>query len=626
MRLYFFISCLCLCFSSIAQKPEYQSLLLDKSLTANANAVVRVDKKVVEISSIHEMIIKNTRVVTILNKKGNNHVGAEEWYDGNRKIKKISAIIYDSFGTEIEKIRGKDFIDVSAVDGGTLYSDSRMKYLSYTPSEYPYTVEFESEIVTSNTVHIPSWYFISDFNVSIEKSEISIIYDKSVGILTKEDNFNEKIKNYSKDGLIKYTAENLRAIKYESLTPDFISLVPVLKIAPKNFNYEGYTGSTGSWKEIGKWMYSNLLVDRTELSEITKNSVRRLINGIVDPIEKSKKIYQYVQDNTRYISVQEGVGGIQPISAAEVDRVKYGDCKGLTNYTKALLDVVGVKSNYTRVYASPRRQKGMDRDFPTFLGQSNHVILQIPLENDEPIWLECTSQVQPFGFLGDFTDNRDVFVVSPEGGEIVKTPAYKNEQNIQKISAICNLDMKAKGIQYDNRFHIENLSNDKIVNWYKSTWSNINNLKIISSNFENNRDDVVFNEKLVLKATNYASKSGNRILFAPNILNKNEYVPKRYRNRMFPFEITRGFLDEDDFKIKIPEEYEVESLPDDKNIETEFGRYQISIEKTDDNYLNYKRSLLIKKGIYPKEQYGSYRSFRKDVARNDAAQIVLLKK
>jgi len=636
MRLLFLTGFLSLCFSTLAQESQYQSLLLDKSLTDNANAVIRLNQRTIEIPSISEMIIKKRRIVTVLNKNGNKHINGHTWYDNNRKVKNIEAYIYDAAGNRIKKIKEKDFQDVSSVEGGTLYTDTRLKYMTYTPIEYPYTVEFICEMVTNNTVHIPSWSVIEDFEVSIEKNEFNVYYSNEVGINTKEVNFDNTIEKISEDGELRYTATNIEAIKQESMSPDLEQLIPTLKITPKNFNYEGYQGQTGNWKDIGKWMHDKLLFDRTELPEITKTKIKTLVKDIDIPIEKAKKIYQYVQNNTRYISVQEGVGGIQPISAAEVDRVKYGDCKGLTNYTKALLEVVGIKSNYTRVYASRNEIKDIDEEFPTFLGQSNHVILNIPQENNSPIWLECTSQVQPFGFLGQFTDDRKVFVVTEDGGYITKTPSFENNQNHRITKVVCRLDaegsiiaeisMLSKGLLYDRRFHLEDFTNEEIKTYYKDYWSGINNLRIDEFQFENNREDFHFEEKIQVKALDYLSKSGERILFTPNIFNKNDFIPKRYRDRNFPFEILRGYLHEDEFVIEIPKGYKVEAIPDNTILKTNYGKYEISIEIIGENKIKYKRGLLIKKGLFPKEDYGAYRNFRKKISKLDNNQIVLIKK
>src|SRR5690606_16810927 len=98
-----------------------------------------------------------------------------------------------------------------------------------------------------------------------------------------------------------------------------------------------------------------------------------------------------------------------------------GDCKGLTNYTLALLKAVGVESHYAVVEAG-RAKIDLEEDFPT-LAQGNHVILAIPHKGGYH-WLDCTSQYLPFGYIGDFTDDRKAFVVTPEGGEIVGTTAY----------------------------------------------------------------------------------------------------------------------------------------------------------------------------------------------------------
>ena len=65
--------------------------------------------------------------------------------------------------------------------------------------------------------------------------------------------------------------------------------------------------------------------------------------------------------------------------------------------------------------------------------QGNHVILSVP--NDENyIFLECTSQNNPFGYLSDFTSNRNALLIKPNGGEIVKTSEYKTESNTQETS------------------------------------------------------------------------------------------------------------------------------------------------------------------------------------------------
>jgi hypothetical protein len=52
-------------------------------------------------------------------------------------------------------------------------------------------------------------------------------------------------------------------------------------------------------------------------------------------------------------------------------------------------------------------------------------------ENDEYVFLECTSQDNPFGYQANFTDDRNVVVIKPEGGEIVRTKNYEAKDNTQ---------------------------------------------------------------------------------------------------------------------------------------------------------------------------------------------------
>ena len=622
-------------FNLFSQDNLYSSLTIDPVLTKNANAVLRLDDTKIKIASIKNIKRSYLRIITILNKKGNNHLDAYVSYDDMVNVKKLKATVYNKFGKEVRKFKKGDFKDVAAVSNISLYEDSRVKYLEYTPTDYPYTVEFYYETESPNTAWIPFWWPIEGYLISTEKSKIDIVYDVSVGINKEENNFSDyNITDNSRNGVLSYTAQNLQALKPEELSPRFRETGPRLLITPENFYYESYTGSTGDWESLGKWVYDKLLVGRTNLPEDTKQEVINLVRDIKDPIEKAKIIYKYMQDNTRYISVQVGIGGIQPIAASDVDKVKYGDCKGLTNYTKALLDVVGVESYYTEVYAGREAQYSINKEFASLLGQTNHVILNIPYEGED-IWLECTSQKTPFGFIGEFTDDRDVFVIKPEGGEIKHTKKYTIDDNTQITRGEVSLsnyasikvstNINSKGIQYDNKYFLESATKRDLDLFYKNYWDYVNNISITKIDFLNDKDSVEFKEDIEFSAANYASVVGNRMLFNINVLNRSTYLPDRYRNRKMALKIYRSFKYVDEVEIHLPSDFKIESLPEPKTISTKFGVYGIEILIKDESTIIYKRNLETFEGEFPKEDYSDYRNFYKEVLKNDNSKIALIK-
>ncbi len=615
-----------------SQEINLSSLLIPKELTKHANAVVKESYTEVTIDAIDLMHVKKKRTITILNKLGNKEVDTYVHYNNDTKVTKLSAKIYNSLGVEIKKYSKSKFIDISAVDGGTLYSDSRVKYIDYTPTSYPYTVVFECEYKTASTALIPSWHPITSFLVSVKKSEFKINNPKNLKIRTKEINFKDfPIKKISNES-IHYLAENLSAIKPEKISLSFIDLTPSLITSLNNFTLKGVKGKAENWKEYGLWMNNSLLKNKTTLSDATITKAKNLVKGIDDKIEKAKILYKFMQERTRYISVQVGIGGLEPIPASEVDQLGYGDCKGLTNYTKALFNAVGIKSYYSEIWAG-KSKRNIDKDF--FSIQGNHVILNIP-NNGNDVWLECTSQNTPFGFLGDFTDDRDVLVITPEGGIIKRTPVYKNETNIQTTKATisiteegnvsADIEITSKGIQYDNKFHIETKSNDNLKKYYKSNiWDYNNNLEVNSININNDKEKTIFKEKLTVTIKDYATKTDNELLFRLNVFNKNSFIPKRYRTRKLPLKIDRGYKDIDEYTITTPTSYKITQLPQKKELKTKFGNYTIELKKINEHSILYSKSILIKEGTYTKEDYKLYRKFRKSIAKQESLRIALQK-
>ena len=603
------------------------------SLKQNANAVVRLQKLDITISSQRNMSVCIKRIVTVLNKNGIGAINAISGYDKTSSINNIEAIVYDAFGNEIKKIKRKDFKDQSAVDGISLFSDNRVVFLDYTPITYPFTVEFTCVFETSNTAAIPKWLPIGNYFTSVEKSLLNVYYQSNLGFKKKEFNFlNFQIKKtIDTSSQLSYVVENIVALKPEDMSPDFVKIYPKVIMGLELFNLEGVDGAAKNWKEYGQWFSEKILLGTDNLPEETISKIKNLVGTETDPIKKAKIVYNYVQNKSRYISVQVGIGGFKPMLANDVDRLSYGDCKALTNYTRALLSAVDVPSYYTELYGDSDKTD-IESDFSSL--QGNHVILAVPNKSDY-IFLECTSQDTPFGYQANFTDDRDVVIIKPEGGEIVRTKNYETKDNTQiskgnySISEIGdfngNLSIVSEGTQYGKKYYLEKLPPTENEAHYKSYWDNINNLKINKTSFSNDKEKIAFIENVQINAENYGAISGNKILFIVNAYNQYSGNLKKIRNRHNPFEIERGFLDTDEINIVLPNGFTIEALPDNVELTTKYGIYKTEIIKKDVVNLIYKRSFLLKKGLYPKEEYEEFRLFIEKIKRNDNSKIVITK-
>ena len=620
--------------SLYSQKTEFSTLLIPDSLKQNANAVVRLDQIDIVISSQRKMNVKKKRVVTVLNEKGQGAIDAYENYDKRTIVESIQATVFDAFGNEIKKIKRKDFKDQSSVDGGTLFSEGRVIYLDYTPIQYPYTVVFESEVETSTTAFIPQWFPLNDYLLSIEKSILNVNYPENLGFRKKELNFsNFKIKKTIDTSIqLSYVATNILAQKHEDYSPDISKIFPRVMMGLEFFNLEGVDGNAKTWKEFGQWWSDKILTGTDELPEETKAKMKTLVGDEKDPIKKAKIVYKYLQDKSRYVSIQEGIGGWRPMLASDVDRLSYGDCKALSNYTKALLNAVDVPSYYTKLYGDSDKQN-IESDFVS--QQGNHIILTIP-NGDNYVFLECTSQDDPFGYQANFTDDRDVLVLKPDGGEIIRTKNYENKDNAQiskgNYSLSDNGDFSGKitivseGSQYGMKVRVEKMQPTDKEAHYKNYWGNINNLKINKTTFLNDKEKISFTENADISATNYGTISNNKMIFVVNSYNQTSGAVKRIRNRKNPFEIQRGYYDNDEIAVALPTGFAIESMPSNFELNSKFGEYKTEIIKKDNNNLIYKRSIFIKKGLYKNTEYDEYRLFIEQISKNDNAKIILIKK
>lgn len=601
------------------------------SLIANANVVIREKSVDVNIEAQNSMTMRFKEVRTILKNSVTSNTIAMG-YSYGVKVRKMSAVVYNSAGKEIKKINRKDFQDVSGTSSGSLYDDNRLKGYIYISDRYPITISFEYEIETGNTAFIPPFRIYEGFNTAIQKKEYSINCPKELGLRALERNFEGfEFEKEVSDEKYYYRAENFPAYKNEDFALDLDKFTPYTRFAIDNFHLEGVDGTASNWKEFGQWYFDKLLKEQLELPAEAIAEVKELTAGIEDEITRAKLVYEYVQKRSRYISIQLGIGGWKPFSAKSTHELGYGDCKALTNYTSALLGAVGVASNYCIVHAGYEKQS-VESDFASIEG--NHVFLCLPdLNAQDTVWLECTSQTSPFGYLGKFTDDRDVLLISDTGGKIVRSDSYDDEEHSLKTIAAIALNNNGSGScsmkEYYRgdalgRYEIEQQDEEVIKNVFYRELGAFTNLDLLNYDFSNEDDTREFIETLEFTADNFAVVAGDDLLLPLIPVSNIEATPERSRDRKTPFEVLRNQVIKATFTFEMPEGFTVNDVPAEVSKTSAFGSYDANT-KIEGTQLIHNRTFKLNKGVYEKEQFASFRSFLKSANKLERKKVLLEK-
>ena len=637
MRSFFLISVITIASINAKAQSAYTAASIPKDLMPYASAVVRNEVVSTEVKSVDNVLYHIKRTVTILNKNGDDEAEVNVFYDKANSIKDIRGAVYDEFGKQVSKITAGNFQDQSAASDFSLFEDSRVKHYQPQSLSYPYTVEYEYEVRSKQSLNFHDWHPVRSTGVAVEKSTFTFISKAGINIRYKGVNTaSDAIITSGENGGKVYTwkAEGIKAVRAEPYSPDPNLYRISVKIAAEKFSYGGIEGTYTNWNNLGNWVYDKMLKGRQELPRETVAFIRQLTADVKDPKEKARKIYEYMQKKTHYISVQIGIGGYQPFSASEVDKLNYGDCKALVNYMQALLSTVNIDSWYCAVAAGYDYKTSLMPDFAT-MGQANHVILCIPFANDTT-WLECTSQKIPFGFLSNFTDDRNVLACTSNGGKLLRTPKYTSTNNLQVRKANFNISDKGElsgqietlfsGIQYDNREELIDKSETEKLKSVARIYT-INNLDITQYGLTQSKTDKpLMTETLKFSAPSYASVSDSKMYFLLNAANRSNRTPAELRNRTTDVYINDGYSDEDEIVYTLPSDsYRAEKIPLNIAISKPFGSYSATME-LNGNQLIYRRKIQLLAGTYDKALYADLVDFYRNVGDADAYNIALVKR
>ncbi len=613
------------CTSSGFAQPMYPAATIPSELKENAHVVVRTYQCNFEVLSQGEALETEHKVFTLLDASAQEQAEIVFNYDKFTNIEEIEASVYDGAGNLMRKLKKKDIEDVKPPK--YFVNDTRYKKLHLTGGAYPYTIEYKVVLHHTGLLFYPIFDPQSDPGAAIEHAVYTVKMPSGLSARFKELNLPENAKK----GETSWELSNLPAIQAAAYAPVNRFSRPMVMSAPTDFTMGGMMGDMRSWKSLGAFFYT-LHAERNVLAPETVGKLQQLVADCPDQGCKVKRVYDYLQANTRYFYVGMGIGGWQPAAAVTVDQYKYGDCKGLSNYTQAMLQALGIPSYYALIRAGEDEQV----QFPDFPNPwFNHACLCVP-DGKDTLWLECTSQRVSCGFLGDFTDNRPALLITPEGGKMVHTTAYDYTQNTASRKATLNLladgsgqwesQETYQGILQETPAYLATLhDNEKKKFLYNML--NFKDFEIESIAYQTIRARIPeVKEALTLRLPRIASISGKRYFLPACVPPDNLLIPNENTDiRMMEVQADpRGYTKESETEIMLPAGYRLESVFEPILLDTPFGHFEMHIAAAADRIV-VSHKLILNNSIQPKASYPALLAFLKAKVKAEKTKLVLVK-
>lgn len=584
--------------------------------------------------------------VKILSREGRGHATASEGYNtGSGKVKEMRAWLIRP-GGEVKSYGKKETADLSMADND-VYNDSRMKMISAKDDVEPGCV-FGYEIITEEREVFSQflWFFQQGSPVLMSRLTVSLPQGWRADALT----FNHaKIEPQMSGNSYTWELRNLQPVESEPSSPRMSKLVAhiAVNVFPPESKATLLRGFA-SWKDVSRYA-SELNDPQAGFNDAMSAKARELTASAKTEFEKIQAIGRHAQ-NVQYISIQIDVGrggGYRPHSAVDVFNKNYGDCKDKANLMRAMLKSLGIEAYPVIIYSGDPHRVQPEWPSPQ---QFNHCIIAVKVGDQTEaatvikhptlgrlLIFDPTDDDTPVGDLPDHEQGSYALVAAGEAGDLVKMPVTPPEANRMErtIEAVLDADGSLKATVNERSFGQAAVEERRlfkraarpqyqkqIERWITQTAPAASVLKAEPADSLQSGQfalDVEFN------SLGYAKNMRDKLLvFKPAIVSRRSSVFLTSAKRTHPV-VLEAEAYKETVKIKLPEGFVVDELPDAAELNQPFGNYAVTYE-VKDGYLIFKRSLVLKPTVIPVEQYSAVRNFFGLIIGAEQAPVVLARK
>lgn len=501
---------------------------------SEAFAIIDIDR--VDIFNLTgsgvEVTTENYEQFLCLNKNANLLSSGAFYFDGFTEVDKAEVKVYYPDGGKYKKKKFKKFTEENVMPSGVSFYDDQKK-LSYQLEKVREgaVVERHSIMTLTEPRLVNSNHFRSD--IPIKQETYTIKVEKGVEIGFKEFNMPEsgftfseyeegKYKVYKWEFDIREKKNTYGKRRYSRhYTPHIIPYV-------KSYQHKGEVVKVfETTADLYRWYSSLVQQINPETSEELSNIADSIASNYESELEKVEAIYNWVQDNIKYIALSDGYGGFVPRDPDKIFERRFGDCKDMSCLTIHMLNEVEIPAYFTWVGTRHIPYGYSEISTPA---TDNHMIATYYSESGEPIFLDATSQDIPFGIPSAFIQGKEVLVgLSTDSFSVETVPVLTPEQTVEIDTAFFTISesgLKGKGKFYFSGYlagdvyrDFENTPKENLEKYFKNILSKGSN-KFNPTNIEYYRVENSKNETAVsydFEIEDYVNNLGDEIYLNLNL-------------------------------------------------------------------------------------------------------------
>lgn len=602
------------------------------------DAEILVDSTTVRMISLDKMTYSRSFSIKVLNQNGARLADFLEYVEPGKALDSFGAVITDSYGNVRKQYTVKDLDATMA--SSDLATDCIRAYKEFDFPVYPYTVSIVYQMSYNNGYCIlPTFRPLKNTNVKLNRSCYAIESKTGDDFVYSCRNCDIKpaVSTAGKFIRTQWRIDNCDVIRKENYMPPVYEIAPYMVFAPKNFMAYGRSGNAGTWNSFAAWQWP-LVNERSTLPEGLKAEVHALTDNCSSTLEKVQKIYGWLRSNTRYVSIQLGIGGLQPMEPAEVYRTKFGDCKALTNIMRVMLAEAGVASNYVEIHSGSNTELVGDI---AALTQTNHAILKVaarPEEGMNEMWVECTNPDMPLGYAHSRINGHQAVVYYEDGSakiERVKSSFESAASTKLETHVYLNPDRSARitfrdvyqGEDGEEYLGIETLSRSRLTNMALGS-INVKNANIDSISFRTIRTgNTPHVEGYYEASTDKYGISSSKSLYLPVLVEKFGRATDVKLDRKNGIYIDSDRILSVRTVYHLPVGMQIESVPKTAAVTNGIGSVSLACKtdgKDEGSTLTIELNLETRKGNYPAEDAAGLKELF-DIANSAIKSRIIIK-